>query len=280
VAVEIFSEGAAPVIQEICQQIGLVQTIDEMTDWDRDRCKLSPGQRVTAIIINALMDRQPLVHLSDFFSDMDVQKMFGGRILPEDLNDHTMGRALDKLADADPERVYAQAALRAIITEDVDIGIIHADTTSVSVQGTYEGNGGQLNLARGYSKDRRPDLKQFLYGLGVTPDSIPVIAQVRDGNTADVSWNGDIIELLRTRLRVDKEEPLVYVADSKLVSGPNLVRLAKERLLFISRLPGNFKLDDQLKARAWEENDWQGIGAVSRSRDAALYRSQSFEAGD
>ncbi len=55
-AVEIFSEGAAPVIQEICQQIGLVQTIDEMTDWDRDRCKLSPGQRVTAIIINALMD--------------------------------------------------------------------------------------------------------------------------------------------------------------------------------------------------------------------------------
>ena len=182
------------------------------------------------------------------------------------------------LAEADPEQVYAQVALRAIVTEEVEIGIIHADTTSVSVQGAYDGDDDVLNLARGYSKDRRPDLKQFLLGLGITPDSIPVIAQVRDGNTADVTWNGDIINLLRKRLKLDREDPLIYVADSKLVSKRNLDRLAEEKLLFISRLPGNFKLDDQLKARAWERNDWQSIGAVSEKTDAALYRSQSFEA--
>jgi len=275
--VEVFSEGIAPVIAEICRQIGLVDTIDRMTEWDRDRCKLSPGQRVTAIIINALMDRYPLLHLPSFFSDMDVQKMFGREILPEDLNDHTMGRALDKLAEADPEQVYTQAALRATVEEDVELGIIHADTTSVSVQGAYEGENDQLNLARGYSKDRRPDLKQFLLGLGVTPDSIPVIAQVRDGNTADVSWNGDIIDLLRNRLELDEQDPLIYVADSKLVSKTNLDRLAEENLLFISRLPANFKLDEQLKARAWQRNDWQEIGATSKSKDAAQYRCQSFE---
>ena len=276
--VEVFSEGIAPVIQEICQQIGLVDTIDRITKWDRDRCKLSPGQRITAMIINALMDRQPLLHLPSFFSDMDVQKMFGREILPEDLNDHTMGRALDKLAEADPEWVYAQVALRAIVAEDIVIGIVHGDTTSVSVQGAYESEDGVLNLKRGYSKDHRPDLKQFLMGLGVTPDSIPVIAQVRDGNTADVTWNGDIITLLRKRLELDKAHPLIYVADSKLVSKTNLDRMAEENLSFISRLPGSFKLDDQLKARAWERNDWQSIGAVSRSKDAALYRCQSFEA--
>ena len=81
-----------------------------------------------------------------------------------------------------------------------------------------------------------------------------------------------------TRLRVHRKKPLIYIADSKLISGPNLDRLAEENLLFISRLPGNFKLDDQLKARAWEQNDWQSIGALSRSKDADLYRSQSFEA--
>ena len=49
------------------------------------------------------MDRQPLLHLPSFSSDMDVKDMFGREILPADLNDHTMGRALDKLAEADPE---------------------------------------------------------------------------------------------------------------------------------------------------------------------------------
>ncbi len=48
-------------------------------------------------------------------------------------------------------------------------------------------------------------------------------------------------------------------------------------LLFISRLPGNFELDDPLKARAWERNDWQPMGAVSRSKDGALCRFQSSE---
>ena len=33
-----------------------------------------------------------------------------------------------------------------------------------------------------------------------------------------------------------------------------------------------------MKARAWTRNDWQSIGAVSTSKDAALYLCQSFEA--
>ncbi|GEM_PF-6574560 len=65
--VEVFSEGIAPVIGETCRHIGLVDTIDRMTEGDRDRCKLSLGQRVTAIIINALMDQYPLLIFSDSF---------------------------------------------------------------------------------------------------------------------------------------------------------------------------------------------------------------------
>lgn len=114
--------------------------------------------------------------------------------------------------------------------------------------------------------------------MGVTPDSIPVIAQVRDGNTADVSRNEGIIGLLRERLGKGHEEPLIYVADSKLVSGSNLDRLGEENLHLISRLPANFKRDDQLKARVRKDNDWQELDATSESKDAARYRSQSYEA--
>lgn len=45
--------------------------------------------------------------------------------------------------------------------------VIHAGTTSVSVQDAYEGEDDVMLITWGYSKQKRPDSKQFLYGLGV-----------------------------------------------------------------------------------------------------------------
>lgn len=45
--------------------------------------------------------------------------------------------------------------------------VIHAGTSSVSVQGAYEGEDDVMLITWGYSKQKRPDSKQFLYGLGV-----------------------------------------------------------------------------------------------------------------
>jgi len=51
-------------------------------------------------------------------------------------------------------------------------------------------------ITYGHSKDRRPDSKQFLYGLSVTEDKVPVAAEVKSGNLDDKSWNFDYIEKL------------------------------------------------------------------------------------
>ncbi len=51
-------------IQEICRQIGLVDTLDRMKEWDRDRCRLSPGKRITAMMINILYHDGLQSHLS------------------------------------------------------------------------------------------------------------------------------------------------------------------------------------------------------------------------
>ncbi len=76
----------------------------------------------------------------------------GEGITPQDLNDHGMGRALDKLAAAGPEKVYGTVSLRVICNGGIHVGTMHADTTSVSVQGVYEYEDEPvLNLTRGYS---------------------------------------------------------------------------------------------------------------------------------
>ncbi len=81
----------------------------------------------------------------------------------------------------------------------MDVGTIHADTTSISMAGEYDGEENPaIDIAYGYSKDRRPGLKQFLYGLITTTDGIPIFGELMDGNLSDKTWNQEVLERLDT----------------------------------------------------------------------------------
>jgi transposase len=279
---EIFNNGPAPLISAMCRSLGITQAIDRLTEWDERQCKLSPGLLVEAMIINLLGSRKPLYLMHEYFQHMDVATLFGPGIQARDLNDDALARALDKLARAGPGLVYGTIALAAARQEGVDLRVIHGDTTSVSVEGAYEQKPGEppppLLLTHGHSKDHRPDLKQFLFGLAVTADQVPVIGQVRDGNLSDKTWNLELIAGLAQQLGPVDE--LVYIADSSLMTGPNLEAMAAQKLQFISRLPATFGLEAELKQRAWEQSAWQEVGTLShgKSKGAASYRLQSFQA--
>ena len=57
-----------------------------------------------------------------------------------------------------------------------------------------------LDIRHGYSKDRRPDLKQFIYGLVVSGEGLPLLGTVQDGNTGDKVRNSQIIDEIRQEL--------------------------------------------------------------------------------
>ncbi|MCB7068645.1 hypothetical protein LIZ76_01470, partial [Caldibacillus sp. 210928-DFI.2.22] len=48
-----------------------------------------------------------------------------------------------------------------------------------------------------YSKAHRPDLKQIVLGMGVTPERIPILAKVENGNISDKSWDVAFIQKMR-----------------------------------------------------------------------------------
>ncbi len=278
---QMFMDRQIPMLAAMCRCVGVQETINRLVAWDEDRCLVSPGDRVTAMISNLLIGRQPLYVLNEFFYGVDTEKCFGQGVLPEHLNDHAMGRALDKLADAGPERVYGTLVLHVICQERVAVDTLHADTTSVSVHGEYEGEPDDpVFLTHGYSKDRRPDLKQFLFGLGTTHDGIPVIGQMRDGNLSDSVWYGELPPYLKELCRaVQGAGPApVLVGDSKLISKGNLSKLMEHDQPFISRVPSTFSIVDHLKRKALSrEEEWEQVGALSSKKKAALYKLQAFE---
>lgn len=62
------NSGSTALIGAMCDQIGLVETINELLQWDPLRCKLSPGEHIKALIINIIDDRKALYAVDEYFA--------------------------------------------------------------------------------------------------------------------------------------------------------------------------------------------------------------------
>jgi transposase len=276
---KIMNAGAAPLVAAFCREIKLRDIIDEMVTWDPKQCRLSPGALIEALVINVLVARKPLYRVEEFYRDMDLGVLFGEGVTADAFNDDALGRSLSKLAAAHPNRVYLALALSAIKVHEVDVGAVHADTTSISMAGEYDREENPaIDITYGYSKDHRPDLKQFLYGLITTTDGIPIFGELMDGNLSDKTWNQEVLERLETMLPNGNNKH-IYVADSALVTRGNLEIMHTQKIPFISRLPETFGIASELKEAAWSEARWQPIGSLTDKKDAAVYRLQAFKRG-
>lgn len=274
--VNVHGDGPAPMIKEVADQIGIRETIDTLVEWDSSQCKLSPGQRITSIVMNTLEGRSPLYRMQEYMTDKDVGKMFGDDIQAEHFNDDALGRGLDKFYRAGPSKIFGSVITKVLTEEELRIDPLHGDTTSVPVQGEFPQQvDEQLDITHGHSKDKRPDLKQFKYGLVVTPDGVPVEGTIDDGNDSDKTWNKRLLGRLANNLPEEADMP-TYVADSQLISESNLKEAERMGVDFISRLPGNYGLDDELKKEAVTGEAFQEVGTVSDRKDAAEYKICPF----
>jgi len=182
-AASVYASGPLLVIEAVAEGCGLVSTLDEVLAWHSTQCVLSPGQRHLPLIMNFLTEGVALYRLPEFFENTDTENLFGDGITNEQLNHDACGRTLDRLADADSRTVLGTVLVEAATSEGVTTDVVHTDTTSVSVQGLYEADTGDDDLAitYGHSKDHRPDLKQYKLGVSVNRAGVPVSATCSTG---------------------------------------------------------------------------------------------------
>ncbi|WP_368986383.1 IS1634 family transposase [Caldifermentibacillus hisashii] len=270
--------GPSQLLSKLCDEIELEKTINDLVKWDSVRCHLSPGTRIKALVLNILCSGKPLYKVHEFYQTLDSEMLFDTSISPDQLNDDALGRALDYLHEAEAWKVYSTLALKALKRLNLPIGVLHNDTTSISVYGEYkQPKEDGLQITYGYSKAHRPDLKQIVLGMGVTPERIPILAKVENGNISDKSWNVEFIQKMRKILSNEDWKNLIYQADSALITTENLAEIQQQKLSFISRLPDTFSLSTELKKEAWSLNNWERVGSLSNKKDAAIYQIQAFE---
>lgn len=278
--------GASAVWAKLIDRFDWVHIIDDAAR--RDDCKLSVGTRVKALLINIGTDRKALYKVQEFYEKRDTEVLLGEGVSASDLNDDTLGRALDILYDLDMDKLYPRLALHTaqqlrVLDQYDDLLPFHSDTTSISLTGDYacqdvareDVKGDDFRIARGYSKDHRPDLKQIIFGLS-TLGGLPICANVDKGNQDDHTWNFENIPRLLQQIDESIREKSIYIADSAVVTKDNLALLASEKAHFISRFPSTYTLCDTLKQSAWAEDTWVNVGRMGTAKDSASYKIRAF----
>ena len=273
-SVDVRNAGAAPIINHICKELKSRETINSIVKWDEKQCLLSPGTHVEAMIINVLCRRNPLYQVEDFFKEQDTELIFGKGVTANNFNDDVLPYTLDKISAANPKKVFSTVALRALVEENLSKEVLRVDTTARLTYGIYEHPEG-LQITYGYNKERRRDLKQFKIGLAVTNDGFPILGEVLDGNPSDKTWNKKLLENIPEYFNMDDLKENILVANSAFVTKETL-ELAKDKCIFISRLPNTFSLASELTQEAYDKGDWLHLGQLASRKEAAAYKIQEF----
>lgn len=228
------------------EELGLGGVVDNALGSDQPS-RLSPGMCLKAMIVNGLgFTTRPLYLSASFFETKAVEQLLGPGIVAGDITDQRLGDFLEACYDYGCTKLFSQIAWE--VFQRCELAgrdrFVHVDTSSVSVHGEYAQDSDALNITFGYSKDHRPDLKQFMISLMVEPQhGIPWLFKALDGNTSDKAHFQQVIGELAREAR-DEPGRLYLVADSALYTQEGLRDI--DTVYWLTRVPHTHALAKQV----------------------------------
>jgi transposase len=264
-AIEVYPVHHLPILKAYADQLGLVSLINHYVPTEMG---VDAGTVVLAMVLDTLSGRSPLYRLEEFFAQQDTELLLGKAVPPQALNDDTAGRVLDRLYDFGTMRLFTACAVRAATRFGLERRYVHFDTTSRSVWGDYhfaETQDLPFQVTYGYSKDKRPDLKQFVLSTLCVDRAVPIWGKPEDGNASDKSLNTTLLAEIAQLLACHGVAPgaYIYIADAALVTADNLAALGDT--LFITRLPATSSECGRVIAEAVARNQWEEVGVLAQT---------------
>ena len=224
------------IVAGIVDSIGLVEIINNYCGNLPDE-KISSGQVVKAMILNGLgFVSSPLYMFSYFFKDKPCEYLIGKGVKAEYLNDDKLGRVLDKLFIKGLTDIFLAISLNVKEKFDISLKSSHLDSSSLHVHGEYNNSlpdvifdintenvikaPQAIEITYGYSRDHRPDLKQFIIELISSGDGdIPIFFEAASGNKSDSSNFPKIFSKYKEKI---KDNDDLMVADAALYNAKNI----------------------------------------------------------
>jgi transposase len=183
---ELHSErlGPLPLVNHFIERIGLEDLLRRHVPCDA-RCAVAHARALCVLLRSLIVEREPIYRQHETVHGF-AQEM-------ERLSDDRLGRALDRLFDADRAALLTEVVVAVAERFGLRFDELHNDSTSISFCGSFRAATGRAIRGRsapaityGHSKAHRPDLKQLLFILTMTADGhVPVAFRCTDGNVND-----------------------------------------------------------------------------------------------
>jgi transposase len=218
----------------MCHRIGIIDIVNDNISCNTD---IDLGTLVVGMICDTLSGRSPLYKVEEFIAKQDTELLFGMEVNPRKFNDDALGNALDRIHEKGTQKLFTEVSLKAAEAFHLDLTTCNFDTTSVNVWGEYKDSSPNTkapHITYGYSKDKRPDLKQFMVSMLCVEGNIPITGKMQNGNASDDKLNNEELQSIANLLKPLRNniEDLIYIADCKLINSNNMDQL--DQLKFIS----------------------------------------------
>ncbi len=196
--------GPLPLVNHFLERMGLPALLEKYVPTADRRSAVTHAQALGVLLRSILVEREPVYRQQETVEGF-AAGMFGiDAAQMARLSDDRIGRALDRLFDADRGALLTEVVLAVGQRFGVAFDRLHNDSTSIAFCGQYRSASGRALRARtapaiafGFSKDHRPDLKQLLFILTVTAEGVPASFRCADGNTSDSVTHVQTWEALR-----------------------------------------------------------------------------------
>jgi len=278
--------GPLPLVNHFLQRIGLEQLLDKHVPTRDQRSAVAHAQALGVLLRSIIVEREPIYRQQETAVSFAAELLGLSAAQMCHLGDDRIGRALDRLFDADRSALLTEVVLAVGQKFAVRFTELHNDSTSVSFCGQYRGATGHSIRGRsapaityGHSKDHRPDLKQLLFILTTEAEGgVPVQFRLADGNTNDSITH---IETWNTLRALAGRAEFLYVADSKLCSHDNMDHIHRAGGRFVTVMPRT-RLEDS-EFRKWIQTNtpsWELIWdrPNPRTRDGPCDRWYIYKA--
>lgn len=255
------------IVAGVIKDLGIIETIDKLIGTDEQEI-ITTGEAIAGMIINGLGFASRSMSLTpQFFETKALDILLRKGVEAKHLNRFKLGRSLDKVYDYGCEKLFSSVAINVCRKEKIDISFVHGDTTTFSLDGEYDVDidSQPVKIVRGYSKDKRPDLKQVVLELMCSQDGgIPLLSKTWNGNESDSCI---LRERVKNFFKVFKNEKKLrcFIADSKVYNKKNGSYL--KQINFITRIPSTVKLENEFIDKAINgKNDWKKINEKNKTK--------------
>jgi transposase len=255
--------GPLPIVNHFLQRMGLEAVLDRSVPTADRRCDVPHARALGVLLRSVIVEREPIYRQQETVRTF-APAVYGLASAEVDaLGDDRIGRALDRLFDADRAALLTAVVVAVGQRFGVRFTQLHNDSTTIRFCGQYRAARGRRLRGRrapwityGHSKDHRPDLKPRLVALTTSADGgVPVHFRCADGQTNDSQTHIETWDALR---QVAGRPDFLYVADSKLCTRENMEHIDRQRGRFVTVLPRS-RLEDR-EFRKWiqtHEPSWE-----------------------